>query len=78
MRCSGVGGARYGFMFFSEIAEIFFCCGGGKGLNQKQTCDLLAGGVDGRKIAQIFFNGFLDHDHQWNQYDFRLDAVLFS
>ena len=27
-----MGGARYGFMFFSEIAEIFFCCGGGKGL----------------------------------------------
>jgi len=34
MRCSGVGGARYGFMFFSEIAEIFFCCGGGKGLKR--------------------------------------------
>ena len=29
-----MGGARYGVVLFSEIAEIFFCCGGGKGLKK--------------------------------------------
>jgi hypothetical protein len=33
-------------------------------LNQKQTCDILAGGSDGRKFAQIFFNGIFDPNHQ--------------
>jgi hypothetical protein len=42
---------------------------------EKQTCDFLAGGVDGRKFGQIFLNGIFDPDHQSNQVDFRLAPV---
>ena len=45
-------------------------------LNQKQTCDILAGSCNGRKIAQFFFKHFFSLAHQWNRNVFVPAAVL--